>query len=305
MSETRTRVDEKQQGSERSARGLSSDRRGQGADIWRRLKKNKLTMVSLVFILLLILAAIFADVIAPYDYAAVDLTHTLEYPSLTHLMGTDDFGRDIFSRILYGGRISLLVATITVCTSIVIAAVLGSIAGYFGGWFDAVIMRLMDVIMSIPGMLLAISIAAALGTGIVNTAIAISISNIPALTRIVRSSVLLLREKEYVEASISFGAGHGRIIRKHIIPNTLAPLIVQSTLKFGDAILCIASLSFIGLGIQPPTPEWGSILSNGRELVRSFWPIVTFPGITIALTMLAFNLAGDGLRDAMDPRLKQ
>lgn len=291
--------------SDKNTSGLSDMRRGQGADIWRRLKKSKLTIISLIFIAILILSAIFADVIAPYDYAAVDLANTLQYPSLKHLMGTDDFGRDIFSRILYGGRISLLVASITVIISIVCAAVLGSIAGYFGGWFDAVIMRLMDIIMSIPGMLLAISIAAALGTGIVNTAIAISISNIPALTRIVRSSVLLLREREYVEASISFGASHGRIIRKHIIPNTLAPLIVQSTLKFGDAILCIASLSFIGLGIQPPTPEWGSILSNGRELVRSFWPIVTFPGIMIALTMLAFNLAGDGLRDAMDPRLKQ
>ncbi|MBE5775619.1 MAG: ABC transporter permease [Clostridiales bacterium] len=291
--------------SDKNTSGLSDMRRGQGADIWRRLKKSKLTIVSLIFIAILILSAIFADVIAPYDYAAVDLANTLQYPSLKHLMGTDDFGRDIFSRILYGGRISLLVASITVVISIVCAAVLGSIAGYFGGWFDAVIMRLMDIIMSIPGMLLAISIAAALGTGIFNTAIAISISNIPALTRIVRSSVLLLREREYVEAAISFGASHGRIIRKHIIPNTLAPLIVQSTLKFGDAILCIASLSFIGLGIQPPTPEWGSILSNGRELVRSFWPIVTFPGIMIALTMLAFNLAGDGLRDAMDPRLKQ
>ena len=290
---------------ESQSQGLTDKKRGQSSEVWRRLKKNKLTIASLIFILILVLAAVFADYIAPYDYAQVDLLHTLEFPSLQHLMGTDDFGRDIFSRILYGGRISLLVATLSVFSSILAATVLGSVAGYFGGWFDTIIMRIMDVIMSIPGMLLSISIAAALGTGIINTAIAISISNIPALTRILRSSVMLLREKEYVEASISFGASHGRIIRKHIISNTLAPLIVQSTLKFGDAILCIASLSFIGLGIEPPTPEWGSILSNGRELVRSFWPIVTFTGITIALTMLAFNLAGDGLRDAMDPRLKQ
>jgi len=283
----------------------STRNRSQLGEIWRRLKKNKLAMVSMCFILLLGLMVIFANVISPYPYDKIDLSNALQMPSLAHLMGTDDFGRDIFSRILFGGRISLLVAFCTVLVSIVISAVLGAAAGYFGGWFDSVVMRIVDVFMAIPGMLLAISIAAALGTGIVNTALAITICNIPGLTRIVRSSVLLLRDQEYIEAAVSFGGSDKHIIRRHILPNTLAPLIVQASLKFGDAILSIAGLSFIGLGIEPPTPEWGSILSNGRELIRSFWPIVTFPGLMIALTMLAFNLFGDGLRDAMDPRLKQ
>lgn len=280
-------------------------KRSQLGEIWHRLKKNKLAMVSLGFIVILVLAVSFADFIAPYPYDQIDLANALQKPSLKHLMGTDDFGRDLFSRILYGGRISLLVAFCTVMISIVVSAILGAAAGYFGGWFDSVVMRVVDVFMAIPGMLLAISIAAALGSGIVNTALAITISNIPGLTRVVRSSVLLLRDQEYIQAATAFGGSNGHIIRRHIIPNTLAPLIVQASLKFGDAILSIAGMSFIGLGIEPPTPEWGSILSNGRELIRSFWPIVTFPGLMIALTLLAFNLFGDGLRDAMDPRLKQ
>ncbi len=285
--------------------GDTLQKRSQLGEIWHRLKKNKLAMVSLGFIVILVLAVSFADLIAPYPYDQIDLANALQKPSLKHLMGTDDFGRDLFSRILYGGRISLLVAFCTVMISIVVSAILGAAAGYFGGWFDSVVMRVVDVFMAIPGMLLAISIAAALGSGIVNTALAITISNIPGLTRVVRSSVLLLRDQEYIQAATAFGGSNGHIIRRHIIPNTLAPLIVQASLKFGDAILSIAGMSFIGLGIEPPTPEWGSILSNGRELIRSFWPIVTFPGLMIALTMLAFNLFGDGLRDAMDPRLKQ
>ena len=285
--------------------GDTLQKRSQLGEIWHRLKKNKLAMVSLGFIVILVLVVSFADFIAPYPYDQIDLANALQKPSLKHLMGTDDFGRDLFSRILYGGRISLLVAFCTVMISIVVSAILGAAAGYFGGWFDSVVMRVVDVFMAIPGMLLAISIAAALGSGIVNTALAITISNIPGLTRVVRSSVLLLRDQEYIQAATAFGGSNGHIIRRHIIPNTLAPLIVQASLKFGDAILSIAGMSFIGLGIEPPTPEWGSILSNGRELIRSFWPIVTFPGLMIALTMLAFNLFGDGLRDAMDPRLKQ
>lgn len=280
-------------------------RRSQFAEIWHRLKKSKTAMFSLAFIILLFFVAIFANFIAPYDYSAQNLPQRLLYPSWQHLMGTDDFGRDIFSRILNGARISLLVAFTSVAGSIIIAGILGACVGYFGGLFDSITMRILDVIMAIPGLLLSISIAAALGPGIINTAIAISVGGVPALTRIVRSSVLLLRGQEYIEASVSFGASNRRIIAKHIIPNTLSPLIVQATLKFGEAILAIAGLSFIGLGVQPPTPEWGSILSSGREFVRTFWPIVTFPGVMIAVTLLAFNLLGDGLRDAMDPRLRQ
>lgn len=279
--------------------------RSQAGEIWRRFRKNKLAMISLVFILALILVAIFADYVAPYDYAEQDLLNKFQMPSRQHLMGTDDFGRDLFSRIIYGSRVSLMVAFISVAGSIVVAAILGSLCGYFGGQFDNIVMRILDVFMAIPGLLLMISLAAALGPGIVNTAIAVSVSGLPGLVRVVRSSVLLLRGEEYIEAAKAFGSGHWTTIRRHIIPNTLAPIIVQATLKFGEAIMAIASLSFLGLGVQPPTPEWGSILANGKEYVRSFWPIVTFPGITIAITMLAFNLLGDGLRDAMDPRLKR
>ncbi len=279
-------------------------KRSQAEETWRGLKKNKLAMVSLAFIIVLVLSCACADWLAPYDYDKIDLSARMQLPSWEHLMGTDDFGRDIFSRILYGGRVSLLVALCTVAASIVISTILGATAGYFGGWYDNLVMRLTDVFMAIPGMLLSISVCAALGSGIVNTGIAMTVCNIPSLTRVVRSSTLLLRDQEYIEAATSFGAGRWHIIKRHIIPNILAPIIVQSSLKLGDAILSIAGLSFIGLGIQPPTPEWGSMLNSGREFIRSFWPLITFPGIMIALTMLAFNLLGDGLRDAMDPRLK-
>lgn len=278
--------------------------RSQGAETWRRLSKNIPSMISLAFIVLLILSAIFAEQIAPYNYATQDLTNTFAMPSAEHLMGTDNFGRDLFSRILYGGRISLLVSFISVIISVVAALFLGSLVGYYGGMFDDVVMRFLDIFMAIPGMLLAITIAAALGPGLVNTAIAISVGGIPAFVRQLRSSVLLLRNQEYIEAAKAFGASDAKVITKHIIPNTMAPLIVQISLRFAGSITAISGLSFIGLGVQPPTPEWGQILSTGREYIRTFWPMMTFPGILIGLSMLAFSLLGDGLRDAMDPRLR-
>jgi peptide/nickel transport system permease protein len=279
--------------------------RSQLGEIWHRLKKNKSAMISLVFIILLVLAVVFSEWLTPYQYDAIDLRSALQYPSLAHPLGTDQYGRDLLTRLLVGGRVSLLIALITVVGSVFVAGVIGVTAGYFGGWVDNILMRCMDVLMAIPGMLLAITIASALGSGIVNTAIAIGIGHVAGLARIFRSSVLLLREQEYVEAAEAFGSSHLRIIIKHILPNTLAPVIVQCTLKIGESIISIAGLSFIGLGIAPPTPEWGSILNSGRDLIMSFWPIITFPGLLIALTTLAFNLLGDGLRDAMDPRLKQ
>lgn len=279
--------------------------RSQGAEICHRLCKNKTAVISLVFIVILVLSVIFADFLTPYEYDKVDLRNALQYPSLEHIMGTDQYGRDLFTRILFGGRVSLLVALITVVGSVLISGIIGASAGYFGGRYDNAVMRVMDVMMAIPGMLWAITISAALGRGIINTAIAIGIGHIPGMARIFRSSVLLLREQEYIEAAEAFGSSHSRIILRHVIPNTLAPIIVQSTLKIGESIISIAGLSFIGLGIAPPTPEWGSILNSGRDLIMSFWPIIIFPGLVIAITMLAFNLLGDGLRDAMDPRLKQ
>ena len=279
--------------------------RSQGAEIWHRLKKSKAAMASLIFIMILFLAVVLAPIITPYAFDGIDLRNALQFPSWQHIMGTDQYGRDLFTRLLYGGRISLLVALLSTAISMVVGGLIGAVTGYFGGWADTVLLRIMDVFMAIPGLLMAITVAAALGTGTVNTAIAISLGNIPSLSRIMRSSVLLLREQEYVEASEAFGASHRRIIRKHIIPNTLAPLIVQTTLSIGNAILSIAGLSFIGLGIAPPTPEWGSILSNSMDQIMTFWPVIIFPGLMIAVTMLAFNLLGDGLRDAMDPKLKQ
>ena len=280
-------------------------RRSQAGEIWRRLKKSKPAMISLAFIIFLILCAVFAPFIAPYDYAKQDLASKFVMPCLEHPLGTDNFGRDLLSRLIYGGRISLLVSFFSVALSVGIAVILGVTVGYFGGMYDNIVMRILDIFMAIPGMMLAISISAALGPGLINTGIAISIGGIPPFARQLRASVMLVREEEFVEASHAFGASHWRIMFKLILPNCLAPIIVQISLRLGENILSIAGLSFIGLGVMPPTPEWGNILSSGREFISVYWPLITFPGILIGLTMLAFNLLGDGLRDAMDPRLKQ
>ena len=271
----------------------------------RRFARNRMAIVSLIFILLLIISAIFADSITPYDYSKQNLTNRLQYSSADHLMGTDNFGRDIFTRILYGGRVSLLVSLMTVGFSTFMALIIGSVSGYFGGRVDTVIMRIMDISIAIPGLIFTMTISAALGSGLLNTAIALSITSVAPLVRQLRSSILLLKNQEFIEASKAFGASHINIIVKHIIPHTMAPLIVQISMRLGDTIMAIAGLSFLGLGVQPPTPEWGNMLSAGREFITSFWPMMFWPGLAIALTMLAFNLLGDGLRDALDPRMKR
>ena len=264
-------------------------KRSQFWDIWRRLRRNKLAMLGLIIVLILVLSAIFANFIAPYDYAQQDLTNMKAWPCREHLLGTDDYGRDILSRIIYGGRVSLLVAILSIVFGLVVGGILVISAGYFGGVYDGVVMRIMDIVMAIPGFLLAVCISAALGSGVLNTAIAIGIGCVPGYARLLRALVLSIREQEYVGAARATGA---------------SPVIVESTLRIGGCILMISSLSFIGLGVQPPTPEWGSMLSAGRALIRSFWPIVTFPGLAIMLTLFGFNLCGDGLRDALDPKLK-
>ena len=279
-------------------------KRGQFWDIWRRLRRNKLAMLGLIIVLILVLSAVFANFIAPYDYAQQDLTNMKAWPSREHLLGTDDYGRDILSRIIYGGRVSLLVAILSIVFGLVVGGILGISAGYFGGVYDGTVMRIMDIIMAIPGFLLAVCISAALGSGVLNTAIAIGIGCVPGYARLLRALVLSIREQEYVEAARATGASDLRIMFRQIVPNILSPVIVESTLRIGGCILMISSLSFIGLGVQPPTPEWGSMLSAGRALIRSFWPIVTFPGLAIMLTLFGFNLFGDGLRDALDPKLK-
>ncbi len=270
-----------------------------------RFKHSPLAIIGFIVVVLLILLAIFADYVAPYHYAKQNLMMAYTEPCREFLFGTDEFGRDIFSRVIYGSRVSLFVGFIAVGIAIISGGFFGSIAGYYGGRLDNVIMRVMDVLLSVPSTLLAIAIAAALGPGLGNLMIAVGISTTPRYARIVRSSVLTLRGQEFIEAARAVGSGSGRIIIKHIIPNSLSPLIVQATLGVASAILTAAGLSFIGLGIQPPVPEWGAMLSSGRTFIRDYPYMTMFPGLAIMITILALNFLGDGLRDALDPKLKR
>lgn len=274
-------------------------------DIWRRLRKNPLAMFGLFIVVLLIFFAITADIVAPFKYYEQNLINSFQSPSKEHLFGTDEFGRDIFSRIIHGSRISLQVGLIAVGISVILGGFFGSVAGYYGGRIDNLIMRGMDILLSIPSILLAIAIAASLGPGLYNMMIAVGISTTPQYARIIRGSVLSLRGEEFVEAAKAVGSSDTRIILKHILPNCLAPIIVQSTLGVASAILTAAGLSFIGLGIQPPTPEWGAMLSGGREYIRDYAYMTIFPGLAIMITILALNFLGDGLRDVLDPKLKR
>lgn len=273
-------------------------------DVWKRLKKNKMAMFGLIIIVILFLTALFADFIAPYSYDEQDLLNMFQTPSAKHLFGTDEFGRDIFSRVVYGSRISLEVGFIAVGISLIIGGLIGAIAGYYGGRFENVLMRAMDILLAIPEILLAIAIVAALGPSISNLMIAVGISSIPGYARLVRASVLTIREQEFIEAAKAVGSSDLRIIFKHILPNCMAPIIVQATIGVAIAILTAAGLSFIGLGIQPPTPEWGSMLSGGRSYIRDYPHMTLYPGLAIMVTIFALNLLGDGLRDALDPKLR-
>ena len=280
------------------------ERHSQFVDIWRRFKRNKLAVFGMGLAVFLILMAVFANFIAPYDPAAIS-TDRLASPSLEHLMGTDNYGRDLFSRIIYGARVSLLISLMALVFSLIIGIGLGATAGYFGGWYESVIMRICDILMCIPGMLLAVCISSLLGIGEVNTAIAIAVSGVAPAIRMIRATVLQIRSQEFVEAAKATGSSQLKIIFQEILPNILSPLIVDSTRRIGGNILQISGLSFIGLGVQSPTAEWDSIMSDGQEFITTFWPMITFPGIAILLTVFAFNVMGDGLRDALDPRLKQ
>ena len=279
-------------------------KQSQSKEIWRRFRQNKLAMVGLVIVLMMVLVALLANVIAPYDPNVMDGASRLAKPSALHLLGTDNYGRDLLSRIIYGTRVSLLISIAGLLIALVVGGLLGALAGYFGGLCDSIIMRAMDILMAIPGMLLAVCISALLGTGVVNTAIAISLGGIAPSARLLRASVLTVRDQEFVEAARATGSGHLRTIIRQIMPNTLSPIIVDSTLRIGMNILQISMLSFIGLGVQSPTSEWGSIMHAGRDYITSFYPMLTFPGIAILLSMFGFNVMGDGLRDALDPKLK-
>jgi peptide/nickel transport system permease protein len=278
--------------------------RGQFREIWRRFTKNKGALLGLGFIVVLVVCALVPSLIAPFGFDDQLLSRRFKPPSMQHLFGTDEFGRDIFSRVVYGCRISLTLGLVSVTISCVMGLILGCIAGYYGKVVDNILMRIIDIMLSIPNILLAVSIVAALGPSFFNLMLAIGIGAIPGYARIVRASILSVKEQEYIEAARSNGASDWRIITRHIIPNCMAPIIVQATMSIASAILSAAGMSFIGLGIMPPTPEWGSMLSSGRAYIRDYWYVVTFPGLAIMLTVFSINLLGDGLRDALDPRLK-
>lgn len=272
-------------------------------ETWHRFKKNKLAYIGMWYLIAMVVIAILAPVIAPYGMDDQNADAILLTPNADHWFGTDNFGRDILSRILYGSRISLMVGFATVVFSMTIGVVLGALAAYYQK-LDNVMMRIVDIIGGIPQMLLAMAIAASLGSGLRNMMIAVIISTIPQYARITRSSVLTIKESEYVEAAKSIGASDGHIIFQHILPNVMSPIIVQSTLGVANAIMASATLSFMGLGIQPPSPEWGAMLAAGRVYLRDYPHMCIIPGVALLLISYALNVLGDGFRDAFDPRLK-
>lgn len=274
-----------------------------GNDVWRRFRRNKLGLLGAAIVLIMVIAAVFAPYLAPKDPAAQDLRARRAPPSLERPLGADEFGRDILSRLIYGARASLIVAVSSVAIGLIIGSVLGAVAGYSGGVIDTVIMRIMDLFLAFPYLLLAIVIVSALGPGLQNTVLAIAIWTIPAFARIARSSVLQLREREFVTAALSLGAKEERVMRVHLLPNFVSTLIVYASLYLAYAILMESALSFLGLGVQPPTASWAGMIANGRNYITSAPHIATLPGIAIALAVLGFNLLGDGLRDAVDSRL--
>lgn len=268
------------------------------------LRQNTLTFVGCLIVLIIIVLGITAPLLSPYNPIAIDIVHKLQPPGVQHWFGTDEMGRDIFSRVLYGSRISIQVGLYIVIIASTIGTVIGSLSGYRGGKFDQVVMTFTDIVLSFPSLVLAMALAAALGPSLFNTMLAVSIVKIPLYVRLVRAQVLSLKEKPYVKAAQTFGASQLWILSHHIVPNCLAPVLIQITLGIGEAILTASSLSFIGLGAQPPTPEWGAMISTARVYALDQWWYVSFPGIAILITVVGFNLLGDGVRDILDPRSK-
>ncbi|HZK67705.1 MAG TPA: ABC transporter permease [Chloroflexota bacterium] len=272
---------------------------------WQLLGRHRAAMAGLIVLALLALLAIAAPLVSPYDPIQQKLSDALLDPSMSHPFGTDYLGRDILARMLYGARYSLAIGFVAVAFGITIGVPLGAVSGYYGGWVDLVVQRFVDLLLSFPGFLLALSLVAILGIGLENVIIAVGISTTPSFIRLTRASTLSVRQLTYIEAARASGARSGVIIFRHVLPNVVAPVIVQATLSLGSAILLAAGLGFLGLGVQPPTPEWGTMLGEGRNYIFSNPNMATFPGIAIFLAVLSFNLAGDGLRDALDPRLRK
>ncbi len=280
-------------------------RRSRRGEIWRRMKRNRIAMVGLCIFSVILFVTVFADLIVPYGTALKgNVKERLQPPSEAHWFGTDNYGRDIFARIVHASRRSLVMGVGAVVVGITFGGLLGAIAGYYGGMVDTAIMRVIDTIICIPFMLLVLAIVAALGPGLVNVLIALMISMIPTYTRVIRSAILTVVGQDYIEAAKSCGTPNRFIILKHVLPNAIGPIIVQATMTVGTMIIWAASTSFLGMGIQPPEPEWGAMLSESKDYMLTAPYMVLFPGFAIALTALSLNLMGDGLRDALDPRLK-
>ena len=285
--------------------GKKYKKNSQAKEIWRRYRKSKTAMLGLVILMIIILIAIFANVIVPYSKAVTqDIPHRLQSPSAEHIFGTDELGRDVFARIVHGSRYSLAIGIVTTVFSMLIGGFLGAVSAYYGHWVDNVIMRLTDVIMNVPPILLSLAVVAALGASLKNLLIAITVSCVPSITRMVRSVVLGVAKEDYIEAAKSQGASDMRIILKYIIPNSMGPIIVTATMNVAAMILSAAGLSFLGMGVQPPAPEWGAMLSDAETYMFTAPHLLYIPGLFIVLSALCFNLSGDGLRDALDPKLK-
>lgn len=294
-------------GKERDKTSLPKAERSRKAEVWRRLQANKGAMLGLVVVVLLILIAVSAGFFMDYDTDVIgqNISQRLQGPSLAHPFGTDDLGRDLLARILYGTRYSLAIGLVSVGLAMIVGVLLGAFAGYYGGLTEDIIMRLTDILAAVPGLLLGAVIVASLGANIVNLMIALGFSAIPQFVRITRASVLTVREQEYVEASRAIGISEWKIIMFHILPNCMSPIIVTATLRVAQNIISASAMSFLGLGVPSPAPEWGALLSAGRNYVRTQSYLTIFPGIAIMITVLALNLLGDGLRDALDPKLRR
>lgn len=274
------------------------------SELWRRLKRNRAAIVGGIIVLLFVVIALLAPLIAPYAPNEGDLTKRLKPPSGEHLLGTDPLGRDLLSRVIYGARISLQIQIVSVSIALVMGTLLGMIGGYYGGRLDHLLMRLMDILLAFPGIFLAISIIAVLGPGLTNLMLAAGIYSIPQFARIVRGSILSLKEKEFIEAARAVGENDLNILFRYLLPNSMAPIIIQTTLRMATVLLTASGLSFLGLGVQPPTAEWGAMLSNARAYLITAPHVAMVPGLAIMLVVMGFNIFGDGLRDSLDPRLK-